>query len=64
MKGGSGVYSNRIIAAVILFLPWLIGAGQGRAKVEFTATKLPFIHPERNEIVGAHNLDSFFQKIV
>ncbi|MDB5281653.1 MAG: hypothetical protein JWO06_728 [Bacteroidota bacterium] len=36
---------------------------QHKGTVEFSCKKYPFVHEERNEIVSAHVLDSFFNKL-
>ncbi len=36
---------------------------QSDATVQFECKTYPFIHPERNEIIGARSLDSFFHKL-
>lgn len=38
-------------------------AGDKGKEVHYTVTKYPFIHPERNEIVHAEVLDSFFEQL-
>lgn len=38
-------------------------AGEKSKEVHFTVDKYPFIHPERNEIVHAEVLDSFFEQL-
>ncbi len=38
-------------------------AGENGKEVSYTVQKYSFIHPERNEIVHANTLDSFFEKL-
>jgi lysophospholipase L1-like esterase len=38
-------------------------AGAKSKEVQYTVNKYPFIHPERNEIVHAEVLDSFFEQL-
>src|SRR6516225_5743746 len=54
--------------ALLVFLfgflvPVSAGGSRNDGTVNFTANKQPFIHSERNELVNAKALDSFFHKL-
>lgn len=58
--------TNKCYYVVSLFLFIFIGSSivaQTSAIVQFECKKLPFVHAERNELIGAHSLDSFFHKL-
>jgi len=58
--------SNRfypLMVALVLCLFVFNLKAQNNAAVNFECKKYPFIHAERNELIGAHSLDSFFQKL-
>jgi lysophospholipase L1-like esterase len=61
----TGIKKSGIITAIIFCLVFCAGSvvAQNDAQVNFKAKKFPFVHKERNEIVGAPLLDSFFQKL-
>lgn len=54
-----------VLLGLALLLPALVNAGSPKTNglVEFSCKKYPFVHSDRNEIVGAHVLDSLFQKM-
>ncbi|HWB62566.1 MAG TPA: hypothetical protein VG603_03575, partial [Chitinophagales bacterium] len=57
------VCSMQYAALCVMLLISFGLSAQNKGTVDFTAKKLPFVHPERNEIVGAKYLDSFFYKL-
>ena len=52
------------IGLVFMLCLWVgTVAAQKDATVRFECKKYPFIHAERNELIGAKNLDDFFRKL-
>ena len=63
----AGILSRRImrvchVAIAVLCLQSCTAGPKGK-EVAYTVAKYPFIHPERNEIVHAEVLDSFFEQL-
>jgi lysophospholipase L1-like esterase len=52
-------------SAIVLLLTFFCGAvlAQNNGTVQFECKKYPFVHADRNELVGAASLDSFFYKL-
>ena len=50
------------VAIAVLCLQSCTAGPKGK-EVAYTVAKYPFIHPERNEIVHAEVLDSFFEQL-
>ena len=53
----------KILLVLLLCIVAATLSAQKDATVSFECKKYSFIHPERNELIGAHNLDSFFRKL-
>ena len=64
-REGEGVGWQRRVLSVLLtaLLFGLTLSAQTDATVHFESKKYAFIHADRNELIGAHNLDSFFHKL-
>jgi lysophospholipase L1-like esterase len=56
-------HALRFMAVTVFYAACWQGLYAQNGLVRFTYKKYPFIHSDRNEIVGAGNLDPFFEKL-